>query len=121
MNTKLFFLLLCLLTTNHTSSVVIKGVVQTPLAIVKFASKKTVLSEDKTIKADLMVPDPVTDPGSQHVEKGPKEIEDGKNHNFHFSRLPVFRRRNLVVIAGKLILTILHLCVFVYCFMHVFH
>ncbi len=121
MNTKLFLLLLCLLTTTHTSSVVIKGVVQTPVALVKNATKKSVLTEDKVIKVDLTVPDPISDHGSPHVEKGPKEVEDGKNHNFHFSRLPLFRRRNLVVIAGKLFLTILHLCVFIYCFMHVFH
>lgn len=121
MNTKLFLLLLCLTSTTHTSSIVIKGVVHAPVAIVKQASAATALVNDKLVKVDLTVPDPVSDPGSKHVEKGPKEYEDGKNHSFHFSRLPAFRRRKLVIIAGKFLLALAHICVFIYCFMHVFH
>ena len=121
MNTKFFLLLLCLLTTTHTSSVVIKGVIHSPLSIIKKASTSPGLVKENTIKIDLIIPDSVPDHGTNHVEKGPKEHEDGKSHHFHFSRVPVSRRRNLVVIATKFVLTILHACVFIYCFMHVFH
>jgi hypothetical protein len=118
MNTKSFFLLVCLLTTNHTTPVLNKETPAFPAVVVE---QPTSSSKETGYRSDLTLPDPLPDFGSNHAEKGPKEHEDGKHHNFHFSRVPASRRRNLLVVVSKLVLTMLHICVFIYCFMHPFH
>lgn len=121
MNTKSFLLLVCLLATNHTSSVVNKEISSAPAVTVEQAFSHANAPVEIAIQPDLTLPDPMPDYGPNPAEKGPKEHEDGKHHNFHFSRLPASKRRNLLVIAGKFVLTLLHVCVFIYCFMHPFH
>lgn len=121
MNTKSFFLLVCLLTTHHTSSVVNKEVATFPSATIEKSTPKPQTTKEISYQSDLTLPEPMQDFGTNHAEKGPKEHEDGKHHSFHFSRVPASRRRNLLVIVSKFVLAVLHICVFIYCFMHPFH
>lgn len=122
MNTKFFLLLISLLLTNPTCSVSTKSFSQSVAASFDAFSNNTPSTEDIPEQEDFTWKNKAHESESKHAEKAPKQSEDGKHHHFHFSRIrSVKRRRNFLIIASKILLTVLHVCVFIYCFMHAFH
>lgn len=119
MNTKYLFLLIALLLTNPTSSIVSKVVLNAKAT--RYETQLTVPTEVPAPSEQITYPAKVQPPAEDHAHKTPKQPEDGKHHHFHFSRLTGGRRRNAFIIASKIIITIMHICLFIYCFMHVFH
>lgn len=121
MNTKIILLLAFLLTANHTSSVAVNPLHNANTTNVEQAVTNNTHTTEKPSKTDFPYPEPKHDHESKHAEKGHKEHEDGKHHYFHFSRISsAQRRRNLIITFGKIILTLLHISVFLYCFYSVF-
>lgn len=119
MNTKCFLLLFALSITTPSASLISKAVSN---------AKTTKLETQIGIVEDVLhQTQQVTYPGKlqtnpdDHATKAPKQPEDGKHHQFHFTRIISIRRRKVAVIVSKAIITIMHICLFIYCFMHVFH
>ena len=120
MRTKLLLIIVFLFINQSTSSVNIRRISHAISAQATATLAAPSQVQDNLAFNDIVVPES-PDAGHKHAEKAPKQSEDGKHHHFHFSRIPGRKRRNLWVIASKVVLTIAHICLFVYCFMHVFH
>jgi len=122
MITKLLLLLALLLLTNKTSSVISKGILKAVPSEVSGSKQNVKEVKSPAQHDDVTWTERLPHEGDKHAEKAPKQSEDGKHHHFHFSRIPItHRRRTLLLVASKLLLVIMHICCFIYCFMHVFH
>jgi NhaP-type Na+/H+ or K+/H+ antiporter len=122
MNTKFFFLLIVsLLIATSTASIVTNKKEVATTAETQTSADNAKPAKDHTSKEDV----PLTNDfhkDSNHAEKDHRTTEDGKHHHFHFSRLTARKRKKFVLLfLSKLILTIAHVCCFIYCFLHVFH
>lgn len=121
MNTKFFLLLLVsLFISTSTSSLVankFEAAVSTEGQIA--ANKDNQPESPIDVPPSKWTPD---GPKVHHDNKAPLQPEDGKHHHFHFSRIACpKKRRQINCLIYKIILTIAHICCFIYCFLHVFH
>jgi hypothetical protein len=122
MNTKFFILLLISLLIAITTS---------PAANPKkehSADGHTTEQTNKPAKEDSPRED-IPFPGDHdkdmnHGEKvhRPNSDDDGKHHHFHYNRITGRKGRKwFLLFVSKLVLTVVHVCCFIYCFMHAFH